>query len=229
MTLPWYPRDMGKYARDTGTLSLAQHGAYNLLLDHYYSSGPIDAFEHCSSNASLMPDHSGLYRLCNAITKWEQEAVDFVLKKYFVLTKDGFYHHDKCDEVIEKQTKKHEKRVAAGKKKGTKNPEALLEQCSSNALQKENQNQTKILDNQKEDFSEDISEEDFLISVFDISKVLTETAIEEARKAAPGWDVYVLMGNFNEAIRGKKLKIPDKPDKAFPAWCKSVKKGKRPP
>ncbi len=140
MTLPWYPRDMGKYSRDTGTLSLAQHGAYNLLIDHYYSTGPINAFEQCSSNAQLMPDHSGLYRLCKAATKQEQEAVDFVLKRYFRLDDAGFYRHDKCDEVIEIQSKKHENRVRVGRENRKK---FLLKQCSSNAVQTQTKNLRK--------------------------------------------------------------------------------------
>jgi len=143
MTLPWYPRDMGKYARDTGTLTLIQHGAYNLLLDHYYSTGPINAFEQCSSNASLMPDHSPLYCLCKATSKQEQEAVDFVIRKYFKLNEDGFYRHDHCDKVIEKQNKTHMNRVNAGKQKGKK---AKLKQCSSNAPQTKKETKTKTVE-----------------------------------------------------------------------------------
>ena len=43
---PWYPRNTGDYARDTKHLTLDQHGAYTLLMDHYWDSGvgclPVD-------------------------------------------------------------------------------------------------------------------------------------------------------------------------------------------
>ena len=32
----WYPHYPGDYGRDTGHLSLIEHGAYRLLLDHCY-------------------------------------------------------------------------------------------------------------------------------------------------------------------------------------------------
>lgn len=147
MTLPWYPKNIGKYAKKTKKLSLLQHGAYNLLLDEYYENGPILSSEQCSSNAQLMPDHSGIYKLCVAYTKAEMDAVDYVLNTYFWLDKDGYYRNNECDEVIEKQTKTHEKRVETGRKNRAK---ALLKQYSSNAPQKEKEiykenNKRKIL------------------------------------------------------------------------------------
>lgn len=230
MTLPWYPRDMGKYARDTKHLTMLEHGAYNLLLDYYYSTGglPRAMQEQCRSNALPMPDHSRIYRVGNAMTKVEQEAVDAVLSFFFVLSDDGFYRHSKCDEVIEIQTEKHEKRVNAAKKKSVSNARAMQEQCSSNAPQKENQIKTKNKIKSDGDFSDEIDEDDFIREHFDIEMVLSDKAIEAAREAAPGWDVYVLMRDFNTGIKMRKMEIPKNPDKAFPAWCKSIKKGKRP-
>lgn len=141
-TLPWYPRDMGKYARDTKTLTLVEHGAYNLLLDHYYSTGPFHVkamLKQCSSNASLLPDHSRLYILCGALSKIEQDAVDHVIKTYFYLDDDGYYRNRAADEVIAKQLEKHNKRVAAGRKGGAKNN---AKQCLSNAKAMQEQSPT---------------------------------------------------------------------------------------
>ena len=54
---PWYARYPGDYLRDTAHLSLMENGAYTLLLDHYYSTGP------------LLVDKDGLYRVCkNTLT-----------------------------------------------------------------------------------------------------------------------------------------------------------------
>jgi len=226
MTLPWYPRDMGKYARKTGTLSLVQHGAYNLLLDHYYSSGPINAFEQCSSNASLMPDHSGIYRLCKATTKAEQEAVDFIIKKYFYLDDKGFYRNKEADEVIEIQMKKHDNRVRAGKSK------AMLKQCSSNTPQKKTKK--KIYSPLPPEGEEPAAR----VSVsrkrggeipFNIETWLTEPARDEARANAPQWDLHTLIIDYNELINEGKMEMPKKPSSAFPKWVLSRTKGKPPP
>jgi uncharacterized protein YdaU (DUF1376 family) len=65
----FYP---GDYLRDTSGLSLIEHGAYNLLLHHYYS------LDGC------VPDEKPrLYRLCGATAQEEQVAVEYVLKIYF--------------------------------------------------------------------------------------------------------------------------------------------------
>ena len=34
----WYKRYIGDYQRDTGHLSLVEHGAYTLMLDTYYAT-----------------------------------------------------------------------------------------------------------------------------------------------------------------------------------------------
>lgn len=139
MTLPWYPRDMGKYARDTAHLSMLEDGAYNNLLDHYYANGGLPCvFSNATSNASLMPDHSRLHRICKASTKAEQEAVDNVLSMFFVLDRDGYYRQSKCDEIILEQSLKHEKRVNAGRKGGEKKASSnATSNASSNTPQKE--------------------------------------------------------------------------------------------
>lgn len=115
--LSWYPRYTGDYSRKTKHLTMLEHGAYNMLLDHYYATGEPLFFSNASGNAELMPDHSRLYRLCSAITKEEQNAVDAVLRMFFTMTKDG-YINKKAKEVIETQLEKHQKRVEAGRKGG---------------------------------------------------------------------------------------------------------------
>lgn len=251
MTLDWYPRNMGKYARKTSGLSMQQHGAYNLLIDHYYSTGPIPAWEHCLSNASsnaivdtpLLPDHSSIYRVCRAITKSEQTDVDLVLRKFFTLRRNGFYHHKECDETIEKQTKKHETRVRVGtenqlRKEVKKHLSIARSNTGSNAIQNQNQNldlnKSSSPENKsargKRDFLkfEGDSDLDFVRSGFDVSRLLGDDAIMEARSYAPGWDIEAIMADYSRAVRDGKLDLPKNPERAFPAWVKAVKKGRRP-
>jgi uncharacterized protein YdaU (DUF1376 family) len=67
----FYKRYPGDYARDTGHLSLAQHGAYTLLLDCYYSTGSIPKAER------------ELFILCRAMTKADRIAVMRVVNEFF--------------------------------------------------------------------------------------------------------------------------------------------------
>lgn len=73
----YYRRFMGDYLRDTGHLSLTEHGAYTLLLDHYYAT-----------RGNIPPDLASLYRLCRATTPAEQRAVASVAAQYFPMV-DG--------------------------------------------------------------------------------------------------------------------------------------------
>jgi len=82
----FYP---GDYLRDTSGLSLIEHGAYNLLLHHYYST------EGCVKN-----EKPRLYRLCGAISLLEQAAVDYIVNTFFP-TIDGKLTNKRADAEIE--------------------------------------------------------------------------------------------------------------------------------
>lgn len=67
----FYKRYPGDYARDTGHLSLMEHGAYTLLLDRYYSTGAIPS------------DVREVYILCRAVSAADKRAVQKVLSEFF--------------------------------------------------------------------------------------------------------------------------------------------------
>jgi uncharacterized protein YdaU (DUF1376 family) len=71
-TDPYYPFYPGDYIRDTQDLSLTEHGAYRIMLDHYY----------CEE--TLPSDKQRLYRLCRAFTDEERKAVDNVAARFFI-------------------------------------------------------------------------------------------------------------------------------------------------
>ena len=107
MKFPWYAHNIEDYDRKTAALSIIQHGAYRLLMDHYYRiGGPLEA------NAS------DLLRICRASDEAERGAVLWVLGKFFI-ERDGFYHNQRADEEIAKRIAISEKRASAGKKGGT--------------------------------------------------------------------------------------------------------------
>jgi uncharacterized protein YdaU (DUF1376 family) len=99
----WYAHYPGDYGRDTAHLSLAQHGAYRLLLDHYYSTG-----------APLTSDLKSVQRICRAFEPSEIEAVAYVLAHFFDPREDG-YHNSRADLELAKQAEIREERSKRGK------------------------------------------------------------------------------------------------------------------
>jgi uncharacterized protein YdaU (DUF1376 family) len=99
----WYPRYPGDYRRKTAHLSLAQHGAYCLCLDHYYSTG-----------RQLPADREAIYRICGALNESERAAVDSVVAEFFAPRADG-YHNDRADLEIARREEKRKKLSEAGR------------------------------------------------------------------------------------------------------------------
>ena len=64
--------------------------------------------------------------------------------------------------------------------------------------------------------------------LFDVIR-LSDKDYERARKAAPGWDVYVLEQEWREWMQKKGKPAPDKPGAAFVGFCESWYKKKGPP
>lgn len=105
--MKYYKRFMGDYGRDTAHLSLAEHGAYTLLLDHYYST-----------EQPLPADPSALYRICRAFDKAEQRAVLSVAEAFFPVAPDGLRHNERADRQIPEDRRVIEAARANGKKGG---------------------------------------------------------------------------------------------------------------
>jgi uncharacterized protein YdaU (DUF1376 family) len=122
MASSWYPFFPGDYARDTAHLTLAEHGAYRLLLDHYYSTGrPIPA------------DLERAFRICRAFTPELQGSVGSVLEQFFTETPEG-WRNQRADRQIEKQQRVSAKYAARAKNAATARwehassiPQAMLE------------------------------------------------------------------------------------------------------
>lgn len=68
----FYKHFLGDYQRDTGHLSMLEHGAYRLLLDTFYATGrPLPA------------EKKALYRLVRAEGPQETKAVDRILLQFW--------------------------------------------------------------------------------------------------------------------------------------------------
>ena len=80
---------IGDYQRDTGHLSIAEHGAYLLMLQHYYAT------------ERPLPTGKALHRLLRAETRAEREAIDAVVRRFWTEC-DGGLVNSRADEEIAK-------------------------------------------------------------------------------------------------------------------------------
>lgn len=94
MSFAYLPLYTGDYLRDTRHLSMAEHGAYLLMLTYCWDQkGPLPLDRH------------RIQGICNARSKDEQEAVERVLADFFVVMDDGLYNKrmqaeiERCDQI----------------------------------------------------------------------------------------------------------------------------------
>lgn len=102
MTRSWMPIYWGDYLRDTTHLTTLQHGAYLLLIGHYWSQGSLPNDEQQLANITKM-------------TSKEWRANRNVLQRFFL----GDWRHKRIDAEIERHNIIQAKRIAAGSKGGT--------------------------------------------------------------------------------------------------------------
>ena len=108
ISVNYYERYCGDYQRDTAHLSLAEHGAYTMLLDTYFSV-----------EKPLPKELPGLYRICRAMTRVEQQAVKAVAEEFFPVSEvDGLRHNARADREIAKARPKIEAARINGRKGG---------------------------------------------------------------------------------------------------------------
>jgi uncharacterized protein YdaU (DUF1376 family) len=97
----WMPLYIGDYLADTMHLSGAQHGAYLLLLMHYWRNGPLPT------------DHAELAAIARFDSRsWKAVAAP-VLR--FFIAKDGQLHQKRMDAELERWAQISGKRREAGK------------------------------------------------------------------------------------------------------------------
>ncbi len=147
MAVSFYRFFPGDYARDTRHLSMVEHGAYRLMLDCYYNTGPLPG------------DPERVARMISALTDMERAAVVVILAEFFTLA-DGQYRQARCDDELAHQAKKGVSSRASARKRwdSERNANAMQTQCEpdangmrtgmpnvcqNDAIQNQNQNQKK--------------------------------------------------------------------------------------
>lgn len=116
MSRPWMPLYVADYLADTGHLSAAQHGAYMLLIMHYWAKG------------GLPDDDAKLCRIAR-MERDEWEDSRDTLAEFF---KDG-WRHERIEKELADAQSAYERRAAAGRKGGSSNAKPDDKQCLSNA------------------------------------------------------------------------------------------------
>ncbi|GAA0235900.1 hypothetical protein GCM10008965_00280 [Methylorubrum aminovorans] len=146
MSRPWMPLYVADYLADTGHLTTAEHGAYLLLIMHYWKNGGL-------------PDDDGkLARIARcSVRDWL--AMRQTLSEFFG---EG-WTHGRIEHELATSLAAYERRARAGAKGGSRggsgggskgsNAEAMLEQCSSEtgALQKLSQPQSQDTPSRKKE------------------------------------------------------------------------------
>lgn len=130
----YFEHHIGDYRKDTGHLTLIEHGVYRQLLDTYYMD-----------EKPLTLDHAKLMRSHCVRTADEKQALENVLADFFVRTDEG-YMHKRCDVVIEEYRTKSAKAGESAKARWDRvraekaaqlvsDANALPTQCEGNANQ----------------------------------------------------------------------------------------------
>jgi len=100
----YYKRNIGDYAKKAGRLSILQHGAYNLLIDACY-------------DREQFPTKEEAIEWVWASSTAEIEAVEFVLRKFFVLENGKYVQPRIVEEIAEYHSKAEiNKRIANTRK-----------------------------------------------------------------------------------------------------------------
>jgi uncharacterized protein YdaU (DUF1376 family) len=101
MKRPWMPLYVGDYLGDTGHLTTAQHGAYLLLMMHYWRKGELPDCDRQLSKITKLP-----------LKTW----CDYrpVLQDFF----HSGWKHKRIDAELERMMRVSEKRAIAGQKGG---------------------------------------------------------------------------------------------------------------
>lgn len=104
----YYRRYIGEHRRDTGPLTLAEQGAYAVIMDEYYAQDGV-----------IPRSNSELCILCHATSKIERNAVMRVAQRYFPADDSGIRHNAYADKQLVIALQAIEKMRKAGKKGAT--------------------------------------------------------------------------------------------------------------
>lgn len=113
--LNFYKLYIGDYQRDTAHLSLVEHGAYMLMLQHYYAT------------EKPLPTGKALYRMLRAESKIERDAIDWIVAQFWEVIDGGLMNKRAAIEIA-KAARQRSINQELGKRGGRpKKTESVLE------------------------------------------------------------------------------------------------------
>ena len=118
----FYKHFLGDYRRDTGHLSMLEHGAYRLLLDAFYAT-----------EKPLPLEPRRLYRLVGAVEAAERAAVDAVLDEFWERTQDGWTNARAAIELESQQDRSAKARASAMRRHMRTHSEGTSERSASHS------------------------------------------------------------------------------------------------
>lgn len=144
MSKAWMPLFVGDYLGDTAHLTQGQHGAYFLLMMHYWQRGPIPC------------NRMQCYCIARAMDELERSNVDVVLDCFFRVTEDH-YRQSRLDAELEKAETSYKRRACAAGKRWDKAKDV---QSSSNghALHKQSYSNPSDSDSDSKDLETQVFE-----------------------------------------------------------------------
>jgi uncharacterized protein YdaU (DUF1376 family) len=167
MSLPRMSLHIGDYRKDTGHLRAAGHGAYLLLILHYWATGGLPNDDAQLAAIACMSDR-----------EWKKHKP--TIKAFF---KAGDWKHQRIDDEIIAAREKYEKRASAGKLGGE--AKAKAKQTPSNATAKPYQ---PITLTDKEGVGEGRAREGSISEeAFSINDALLELFKIDKAFVPPGW------------------------------------------
>jgi uncharacterized protein YdaU (DUF1376 family) len=211
MSRAWMPLYVADYLADTGELSTLEHGAYMLLIMHYWSKG------------GLPNDDQKLARITRLSPK-EWQAVRDTLASLF----GPEWSHKRIDAELAKAEEKHERRAEAGRKGGMakaaghqnpSNATAMPEPRQSNAV-------AGLCQSQSQSEPEEILNKNRLQEFPRDGSIAFSDWAASARSAGRNIDVDVLAQAFRGWCRSKDIQF-NNPHiaKQFETFCKGHKVG----
>jgi uncharacterized protein YdaU (DUF1376 family) len=175
----YYKRNIGDYAKKAGRLTMLQHGAYTLLIDACYDREEYPTLEEAIDWAW-------------ATTPEEEQAVQFVLRRFFIKQDDGRFLQPEIETELDKYRKNAEtNRLIAIER------EAKRKQNSTNRAQSVNEpppNHKPLTINQEQ---RTINQEPDLIQAKSKNKTLAESVTRPECVSTQVWNDWL-------SIRKKK-------------------------
>lgn len=113
---------IGDYQRDTGALTLAEHGAYMLMLQQFYAT------------EKPLPLGRELHRLLRADTKQERDAINRVALLFWRVTTEGLVNDRAMEELTKAEAQRETNReIAKGREAKRRAARNEHESCSNRA------------------------------------------------------------------------------------------------